>query len=104
MQGRRVIFLSFCILFIFHFKSFSQYAVKNFYSLSGKKDVSFNCIAQDANGYLWLGTNEGDVRFDGIKSEFYRKENGISDLKITSIFVDASQTVWAGTENGKVYW
>jgi ligand-binding sensor domain-containing protein/serine phosphatase RsbU (regulator of sigma subunit) len=104
MQGRKIIFLCFCILFISYFNSFSQYAVKNFYSLSGKKDVSFNCIAQDANGYLWLGTNEGVIRFDGIKSEFYKKENGISDLKITSIFVDASQTVWAGTENGKVYW
>src|SRR4051812_18278802 len=99
MLKQKITFYCFCIFFFFFNSLFSQYYTKNFYSLFGKKDVGFNCVAQDKNEYLWIGTNEGLIKFDGSKTEIFKKENGISDPKITAVYVDESQTVWIGTES-----
>lgn len=93
-------FISFIAL---QFNSYSQYFIKNYFSISGKKEVSFNCITQDNKGFLWIGTDEGIIKFDGKGSEYFRKEQGVNDSKITAIYADGDNTIWAGTENGNVY-
>ncbi|MCE3229853.1 MAG: Response regulator containing a CheY-like receiver domain and a domain protein [Bacteroidetes bacterium] len=80
-----------------------QYSIKNFQNLLPKKNVPFNCISQDKQGYLWLGSNEGLVRFDGKSSLIFNQKNGLPAAKITSVFCDADMFVWIGTSEGKVY-
>lgn len=102
MLKNRVVFLFICFVFI-QPSAFSQYFVKNYFNISGKKDVAFNCVTQDKKGYLWAGTNEGIIKFDGKNTIVFKKENGVSDSKITAIYADSYNTIWAGTEDGNVY-
>jgi ligand-binding sensor domain-containing protein/serine phosphatase RsbU (regulator of sigma subunit) len=80
----------------------AQYAVKNFPNLLPKKNTPFYCIAQDRNGYLWMGSKEGLVKFDGQTAQVFGQRNGLPAVKITSVYCD-STIVWIGTDNGKVY-
>ncbi len=64
------------ILFIGHWDSYAQfvapgYTIKNFTIEDGLPVKSVNNIIQAENGYLWLSTNGGLVRFDGVDFKVY---------------------------------
>ena len=82
---------------------FSQLQVKNYFSITGKKDVAIYTITQDANGYLWLGTKEGVYKYDGKTSADVFKDYPQLKQEISSIFIDRHKTAWIGTKSGKVY-
>ncbi|MDQ1352473.1 MAG: Histidine kinase protein, partial [Acidobacteriota bacterium] len=61
-----------------------------------------NSICQSQDGYLWLGTSNGLVRFDGIDFKTFSKENTeeLLDNYIIKILVeDGKGNLWIGTEN-----
>jgi PAS domain S-box-containing protein len=91
------------ILIIYSTIVSSQLQVKNFFTLTGKKNVPVNAIAQDKIGFLWLASNEGVYKFDGVNTTSLAKEHPILRQEITAIFIDEKQTVWIGTKTGKVY-
>ncbi len=82
---------------------FSQLQVKNYFSITGKKDIPVTVITQDHSGYLWLGTNEGVYKFNGKTATDVFKDIPSLKKEISALFVDKSQTVWIGTKSGKVY-
>ncbi len=82
---------------------FSQLQVKNYFSITGKKDVAINTITQDANSYLWLGTKEGVYKYDGKTSQDFFKDYPQLKQEISAIFIDKSKTIWVGTKSGKLY-
>ncbi|HEY5594301.1 MAG TPA: two-component regulator propeller domain-containing protein, partial [Nitrospiria bacterium] len=47
-------------------KSVFQFNVQNWTRQDGLSAGKVNTVAQTADGYIWLGTSEGLVRFDGI--------------------------------------
>jgi PAS domain S-box-containing protein len=91
-----------CLLF--SFPLFSQYSVKNYLNLFPKKNTPFYCITQDKKGYLWLGSKDGLVKFDGLSGKIFNQKDGLPPCKITNIYCDSLLKVWIGTENGKVYY
>lgn len=58
-------------------------------------------IDQDKFGFLWFGTQDGLVKYDGYKFIEYRYKqddtNSISDNWITKIAVDSKNNIWVGT-------
>jgi len=59
-------------------------------------------INQTPDGYLWIGTLKGLVRFDGVKFftiPFSEKEKSYSQ-DIRNLFVDRKGTLWIGSEGG----
>lgn len=64
--------------------------------------VQINVIYPDQTGYIWVGTNKGLFRFDGIQSTQFKKENGLSDENITSITEDSVGRIWCGHKNGTI--
>ncbi|MBC7693938.1 MAG: SpoIIE family protein phosphatase [Burkholderiales bacterium] len=100
MVKRNVIFTVLILSYTF---SFSQLQVKNYFSVTGKKDVAINTIIQDKNGYLWLGTKEGVYKFDGKSSQDVFKDYPQLKQEITSLFIDHNKTFWVGTKTGKVF-
>ena len=67
----------------------------------GLPENSVRCIMQDHLGYLWFGTQNGLVRYDGYNMKVYQNDPNdslsISDGSIGSIYDDKSGTLWVGT-------
>ncbi|MFL5754616.1 MAG: two-component regulator propeller domain-containing protein [Bacteroidia bacterium] len=98
---RSRLFLFSFILILFISKGFSQ-QVRNFSSITGKKDLGVSCIAQSKEGYLWMGCSEGLIRFDGKHPHIYKKEEGLSFNEVSALYLDQENTLWVGHKNGKI--
>ena len=59
-------------------------------------------IAQTPDGYLWLGTARGLLRFDGIGATPWRSPRGpqLSNVEIGDLLVARDSTLWIGTARG----
>ena len=56
-------------------------------------------IAQSADGYLWIGTEAGLVRFDGLKFQILRAVPGIeSGEAVLGLMPDRDGTLWIRSE------
>ncbi|HLW74258.1 MAG TPA: diguanylate cyclase [Gammaproteobacteria bacterium] len=68
---------------------------------SGLAQSSVQAIAQDAQGYMWLGTQDGLQRYDGYDFHTYRHDPGnptsLADNSINALAVGADGTLWVGT-------
>ncbi len=63
---------------------------------------SVSAIVQTRDGYLWLGTVAGLVRFDGVRSLVFDKSNTptLVNHRITSLMEDRARRLWIGTFQG----
>ena len=94
--------LLFCnVLFAQESKLFKNFAIDN--SMSYKFVMT---IAQDKNGFMWFGAQEGLHRFDGHQLVSFHHdasiENSLSSNVISRIIVDSKQRLWVGTRGGGV--
>lgn len=95
-----IVFL-FLLIINFHSQVFSQ-NFRNFNSISDKKNIAVNCILQSPEGFLWIGTSSGLVRYDGEKFRRFSTENGLADNIVTALYIQSDNTLWIGGKNGKV--
>jgi len=58
-------------------------------------------MTQTHDGYLWLGTLGGLVRFDGVRFTIFNqiKTPGLNDDQIVHLFEDSTGALWVGTKN-----
>jgi signal transduction histidine kinase/ligand-binding sensor domain-containing protein len=63
-------------------------------------------ITQTQDGYIWIGTNSGLVRFDGVKFVPFRAADGESlrNTSIASLFSDSDGSLWIGTGSDLEHW
>ena len=73
-------------------------------ALESLSDIKATAIIQDANGYLWIGTQEGLFRFDGQTVYSYlhddKDENSLPTSKIIKLFNDSRKNLWITTQGG----
>ena len=55
-------------------RALTQYQTKHWGPEDGMPCNNVLAIMQAADGYLWLGTEEGLVRFDGLRPEFFERQ------------------------------
>lgn len=61
---------------------------------------SINCVLQDHDGFLWIGTFSGLIRYDGYETTVFHSENKpgkIQSNKILTIYEDQEGYLWIGT-------
>jgi ligand-binding sensor domain-containing protein len=82
-------------------KTMTRYVHDVWTTEDGLPQNSINDILQTRDGYLWLATHGGLVRFDGARFVvFDRSIEGIRSQRIKALCEDSKGTLWAGTEEG----
>lgn len=68
----------------------------------GLPQNSVNCFAQTPDGYLWFGTFNGLVRFDGVRLKVYDtlSTSGLPGNRIVRLFCDRHGQLWVVNETG----
>jgi ligand-binding sensor domain-containing protein/serine phosphatase RsbU (regulator of sigma subunit) len=59
-------------------------------------------VLQDDNGYVWLATESGISKFDGVKFTNYTTEDGLEPGEVKHIIKDNKGNIWMGHTTGKV--
>ncbi len=61
-------------------------------------------MIQTKDGYIWLATDEGAVRFDGVQFTLYDSSNtkAICNNNISSFVEDNNSALWIGTRGGGI--
>ena len=80
-------------------QTFDDYARHTWSLASGLPQVSVNTMAQGPDGYMWLGTQDGLARFDGV-----RFQNLLPSVWVQALLVDRSGTLWIGIYKGLEYY
>ncbi len=83
-------------------KAITQYVQTVWNSELGLPENSVHAIAQTADGYLWMGTEEGVTRFDGVQFVTYTYHNapGLASDYILALAASRDGSLWIGTDSG----
>jgi ligand-binding sensor domain-containing protein/two-component sensor histidine kinase len=103
-RNSKNIFLLTFLLCLLSFPLLAQYIEEKFDELTV---TVANCVLQDANGFMWIGSQEGLLRYDGYKLKKYRNipfdSTSLSANWVTSLAEDKSGNLWVGTMSGLNY-
>lgn len=78
-----------------------QAFVRQFGPAQGLSQPFIYCLLQDRQGYLWLGTAEGLVRYDGTRFVTLTTRDGLADNFVTSLWQDpANGALWVAHAQG----
>jgi signal transduction histidine kinase/ligand-binding sensor domain-containing protein len=79
----------------------AQYRFNEWTTDNGLPHNTVYDIHQTRDGYVWLTTFDGLVRFDGVRFTVFNRANspGISSNRFLRLYEDASGDLWAGTED-----
>ena len=82
---------------------FSQTNENNFnkviIEVDGDPVLSVYKITQDHQGYIWMSTNLGLIRYDGIEGKKY-DINSASNVSNNPFYVDSQGDIWIGNRTG----
>lgn len=70
------------------------------YTAEGRSIPTVNCMAQDGDGMLWLGTDGGLIRYDGNRFRFYGPADGLPPMAVSTLVSHPRGGLWAGTTQG----
>lgn len=82
-------------------KAITQYGHRVWKAQDGLPQDSVQAVAQTPDGYLWLGTRGGLVRFDGLQFTLIRGSTaqGLKPDIINALLVGKDGCLWIGQEN-----
>ncbi|MCP5106275.1 MAG: hypothetical protein GY950_23010, partial [bacterium] len=106
-----LVFIILVQLFMYHLwgldpnKTVDLYLVDYWEKISGLPSNSVRSITQTPDGYLWIGTNRGLVRFDGktFVSVTLGEKEEVRSQEIANLFVDREEVLWIGRTVGLTY-
>ena len=84
----------------------SQYAHTAWKFREGFSTGRIHAITQTPDGYLWLGTDFGLLRFDGVRAVPWQPPEGqhLPDNSIRELLAARDGTLWIGTLKGLASW
>jgi signal transduction histidine kinase/ligand-binding sensor domain-containing protein/ActR/RegA family two-component response regulator len=83
-------------------KQIPQYMRTVWETSSGLPQNSVQAVIQTRDGYLWFGTQEGLVRFDGSRFDVFSQRNtpGMTGNDVKALFEAADGSLWIGMIGG----
>ena len=85
-------------------KAITQYTMDTWQAENGLPQNSVMSIMQSRDGYLWLGTEEGLVRFDGVQFTVFDPSNTsyLIHPRVRTAYQDRHGDIWIGTLGGGI--
>lgn len=85
-------------------KTVTQYAHDTWTTQTGLPQNSVWAVAETRDGYLWIGTQEGLVRFDGLRFTVFDRENTpvFKSAEVTALTEGRDGSLWVGTRGAGV--
>ncbi len=80
-------------------QAFHEYARHTWSVESGLPQITVNVITQGPDGYIWLGTQDGLARFDGVRFRTF-----LPSAWVQALMFDRSGTLWIGIYKGLKYY
>jgi len=114
---RKISFPSFCKLYfgIILYSLFQNIALAQTYRFqdAGINDqlpnIEVTKMLQDRHGYMWFGTRNGLVKYDGINVEVFQfpvldstRQDKNRPVVVTALSESAKGDIWVGTANGEI--
>jgi len=95
----------FLFYFLFGFSLLLPAQIGTFFSTDNDISSSLiNSIYQDSRNYIWIATEDGLNKYDGVKFSVYKSNpndsNAIKNNYVRSLFEDSSGRFWVGCING----
>ena len=86
-------------------RAVSQYLYNSWGIEKGWPGGSITALAQTSDGYLWIGTDKGLVRFDGFNFHQFERAHPDPILigPVRTLLVDASDNLWILLQNTQVF-
>lgn len=82
----------------------SNYKINQITTEDGLINNTVSCVYQDSRGFIWIGSNAGLQRYDGINFINYREKssdpNSLSNNYVNNIIEDSHGYIWIGTVGG----
>ena len=76
-----------------------------FYNSEELASSLISCICQDSDGFLWIGTEYGLSRFNGVNfRNYYTDTDGLADDAVTALTEDGRRRLWIGLKSGIQYY
>lgn len=94
-----------CLWFLILASDLAALPAQRFHRIAeGFEDINYTYISQDRYGFIWLGSKNGLIRYDGYEMKKYRThtlpDGNISANWITDIVEDSLGNLWIGTFDG----
>ncbi|HKV37610.1 MAG TPA: two-component regulator propeller domain-containing protein, partial [Blastocatellia bacterium] len=79
-----------------------QYYFDSWTTDNGMPQNSVNSILQTRDGYLWISTNDGLVRYDGARFTIFNRGNtaGMNENRCYRLLEDSEGVLWVRAEFG----
>ncbi len=82
-------------------KALTQYSASVWTQQQGLPQDAIRAITQTADGYLWIGTDEGLARFDGYEFVSFNHDRGAPRLNsISALAAGSDGSLWIGSRSG----
>ncbi len=88
------------LCFVLSYSFGQEYLFKSVDLKTGLPSLNVRSIYQDDIGYIWMGTSDGLVRYDGSSVKIFHSSNGLISDQINCITQYSSKSILVGTENG----
>lgn len=81
------------------------FTFQSWQSQQGLPQDYVRALAQTADGYLWVGTDDGVARFDGVRFVSFGLPEGMPTGPVQTLLADRDGALWIGTAgNGLTRW
>ncbi len=78
----------------------SRFVIRSWQVDAGLPQNTVNAIVQMNDGYLWLGTQAGLARFDGVRFTVFGLSEGLPSTQVLALHQDKVGQLWIGTAGG----
>ena len=81
---------------------YAQFRFDHWTTDNGLPQNSVRHIRQTRDGYIWVTTHDGLVRFDGVRFTIFKKSNspGLASNRVMHLFEDRFGDLWSALETG----